>query len=293
MTIVSGKACSFRWPRLLRKSERSGPDPLLLYVPTLWTKSFREDAVADQPAYVILGRGRWAARMHSILVGENRRVVSIPETRRRGGESDAAYRSRLAEAMTASNAQIAWLCVLPGPHIPSMIDGALDAGLHVAAEKPWQGSRRVTASLLARAKSLRRLIAVHFEYCFLQEVERWRRDFYPGSGLRFGGRFFLNRPNHMGIPAIDNLGVHLLAIRAYGAPQSSVQEIRCGYEQPDERSVWLRRRNTRVAFIDLLANKEPIIQRFIAKLEASLEGADFPLDLEFALKVSNDAEALR
>jgi hypothetical protein len=48
-----------------------------------------------------------------------------------------------------------------------------------------------------------------------------------------------------------------------------------------------------VAFIDLLANKEPIIQRFIAKLEASLEGADFPLDLEFALKVSNDAEALR
>jgi hypothetical protein len=249
--------------------------------------------VADQPAYAILGRGRWAARMQNILVGENRRVASIPETRRQGSESDAAYRSRLAEAMSASNAQIAWLCVLPGPHVPLMIDAALDAGLHVIAEKPWQGPRRVTASLVARAKSLRRLIAVHFEYCFLEEVERWRRDFHPGSGLRFGGHFFLSRPDHTGMPAMDNLGSHLLAIRAYGVPQSSVQEIRCGYEQPDERSVWLESRNTRVAFIDLLANKEPIIQRFIAKVEASLEGTDFPLDLEFALNVSNGAEALR
>jgi predicted dehydrogenase len=253
----------------------------------------REDVVADQPAYVILGRGRWAARMQSILVGENRRVASIPETRRKGGECDAAYRSRLAEALSASNAQIAWLCVLPGPHVPFMIDAALDAGLHIVAEKPWQGSRRMTASLVARAKLLRRLVAVHFEYCFLEEVGRWRRDFHLGSGLRFGGHFFLNKPDHMGIPAMDNLGVHLLAIRAYGVPQSGVQEIRCGYEQPDERCVWLERRNTRVAFIDLLANKEPIIQRFIAKVEASLEGADFPFDLEFALRVSNDGEALR
>jgi hypothetical protein len=95
------------------------------------------------------------------------------------------------------------------------------------------------------------------------------------------------------MPAMDNLGSHLLAIRAYAAPQSAVQEIRCGYEQPDERCVWLEKRNTRAAFIDLLANKEPIIQRFIAKVEASLEGADFPLDLEFALRVSNDAKSLR
>jgi hypothetical protein len=95
------------------------------------------------------------------------------------------------------------------------------------------------------------------------------------------------------MPAIDNLGSHLLAIRAYGVPQSAVQEIRCGYEQPDERCVWLERRNTRVAFLDLLAHQEPIIQRFIARVEASLDGAEFPLNLEFALRVSNDAEALR
>jgi hypothetical protein len=95
------------------------------------------------------------------------------------------------------------------------------------------------------------------------------------------------------MPAMDNLGSHLLAIRAYAAPQSALQEIRCGYEQPDERCVWLEKRNTRVAFLDLLANKEPIIQRFIAKVEDSLEQAEFPLGLELALRTANDAEALR
>src|SRR5580658_1994554 len=247
----------------------------------------------DGHSYVILGRGRWARRIEHILQSEGRRVATNPEARRASGERDAAYRSRLAEAMRASEAQIAWLSVLPGPHIPIMIEAALDAGLHVVVEKPWQGSERETASLSSRAKSLQRLIAVHFEYCLLEEVERWRRDFHAGTGLRFGGHFFLSRPDHTGMPAMDNLGSHLLAIRAYAVPQSAVQEIRCGYEQPDERCVWLERPNTRAASIDLLANKEPIIQRFIAKVEASLEGAAFPLDLEFALHVAHDAEILR
>jgi hypothetical protein len=249
--------------------------------------------MADAPAYVILGRGRWAARMQSILAAENRRVASISETRRATSETDTDYRSRLTKAMTASNAQIAWLCVLPGHHIPIMIEAALDAGLHVIVEKPWQASQHVTSALVARAKSLRRIIAVHFEYCLLEEMERWRRDFHPGAGLRFGGHFILSRPDHTGMSAMENLGSHLLAIRAYAAPQSAIQEIRCGYEQPDERCVWLEKRNTRAAFIDLLASKEPIIQRFVAKVEASLEGADFPLDLEFALRVARDTEALR
>jgi hypothetical protein len=248
--------------------------------------------MAEAPAYVILGRGRWAARMHGILAAEDRRVADVPVTRRAPGETDEAYRARLSSAMTASKAQIAWLCVLPGPHVPFLIDAALDANLHVVVEKPWQASPLITASLIARAKVLRRLIAVHFEYCLLEEVERWRRDFHPGRGLRFGGHFFLNRPDHTSMPAMDNLGSHLLAIRAYAAPKSAVQEIRCGYEQPDERCVWLEKRNSRAAFIDLLANKEPIIQRFIAKAEASLEGADFPFDLDFARRIANETAAL-
>lgn len=248
--------------------------------------------MADGPAYVVLGRGRWATRMRGIIAGENRRVATIPETRRASSDTEASYRSRLAEAMRQSNAQIAWLCVLPGPHVPLMIETALDAGLHVVVEKPWLASQLITDSLASKAKSLHRLIAVHFEYCLLEEVEKWRRDFYPGTGLRFGGHFFLTRPNHMRISAMENLGSHLLAIRAYAAPQSTIQEVSCGYEQPDERSVWLDKKDARVASIDLLRNKEPIIQRFITKVESSLGGVHFPLDLEFAQCVEKDAEAL-
>src|SRR5580700_3841413 len=110
--------------------------------------------MANAPAYVILGRGRWAARMQTILAAENRRVASIMETRQATGETDTAYRLRLSEAMTASNGQIAWLCVLPGHHVPIMIQAALDAGLHLIVEKPWQASQQVTSALVARAKSL-------------------------------------------------------------------------------------------------------------------------------------------
>lgn len=249
--------------------------------------------MADGPCYAIVGKGRWATRMHAILTAENRRVAAIPDARQATGETDSAYTSRIAAALKAGGGEIAWLCVLPGPHIPMMVEAALDAGLHVVAEKPWLTTRLLTESLAARAKSLRRLIAVHFEYCVLEEVERWRRDFNSGAGLRFGGHFFLSRPDHTGMSALDNLGCHLLAIREYAAPKAAIQEVRCGYEQQDERSVWLERRNTRAAFIDLLANKELIIQRFVARVEAALDGADFPFGLEFAQRVAQETSTVR
>lgn len=140
---------------------------------------------------------------------------------------------------------------------------------------------------------MNRLVAIHYEYCLLDEVEKWRKAFSPGTGFAFGGHFFLNRKDHTGMQAIDNLGSHLLAIRAYAAPQSAVVQIRSGYQRPDERCVWLERRKARAAFIDLLASKELIIQKFIAKFETAIDGEDFPLDLEFALQVSEEVDALR
>lgn len=249
--------------------------------------------MSNHASYAILGRGRWAGRIAAILSSENRRVTQIPETRMLPGESGETYASRMTDVLHVSAAQIAWLCVLPGAHIPPMIEAALDAGMHVVVEKPWVSSRLRTEALIAKAKSLHRVIAVHFEYCMLEDVERWRRDFASVAGLRFGGRFFLNRADHTGMAALDNLGSHLMSIREYAAPNSAIQEIRCGYEQTDERSVWLEKRNTRVAFLDLLANKEPIIQRFVSKVEAALEGEEFPLDLKFALRVAQETSALR
>ena len=249
--------------------------------------------MAEAPAYVILGRGRWAQRMRPIIAGENRAAATIEETRQRPSESEPAYVGRLAEAMKASAAQIAWLCVTPGPHVTRMIQAALEAGLHVIVEKPWYGSTEDTQRLQAFSRARRLLLAVHFEYLVHREVENWRKTFHPGSGLRFGGHFFLGRADQSGIPAIDNLGCHLLAIREFAVPASEISEIQCAYEHPDERLVWIEKAGQRISSVDLLQGSHRIIQDFMKKVEAELDGAAFPFDLEFALRVANQLNACK
>ena len=249
--------------------------------------------VSKAPAYVILGRGRWAKRMHPLLTAEERVVSRIEETRQRLGENESSYVARLAEAMKASRAEIAWLCVLPGPHVSRMTEAALEAGLHVLVEKPWFGSEEDTQRLQALARGKGRLLAVHFEYLVLGEVEGWKAMFYPGVGMHFGGRFFLRRADSTGMSALDNLGCHLAAIREFTVPASGIAELQCSYERADERIVWLERTGQCFSSIDLLRHGQPIIQRFLRKVEAALEGAAFPFDLNFALRVENQLNARR
>lgn len=249
--------------------------------------------MTEAPRYVIVGRGRWAGRMQRILAEEGREVVLIGEPRRRLEECDASYRFRLSASMRASGAQITWICLPPGAHIPLIAEAAISAGLHVVIEKPWLCSCFETDALLALAEAQQRVIGVHHEYCFLQGVEGWRRDFRKRGGLNFGGRFRVSGPNRLGIDPVDDLGSHLLAIRAYAVPHAEVSEILCGYDLPDERRVWLEVNGREVAVVDFLNNSEPIIQRFVSKFEDAVAGAEFPLDLRFALRVAEDLEHLK
>jgi len=249
--------------------------------------------MARAPAYIILGRGRWAQRMRPIIVGENRTVATIEETRQWPSESESAYVGRLAETMRASAAQIAWLCVIPGPHVTRMIQAALEAGLHVIVEKPWYGSTEDTRRLQALSHAQRGLLAVHFEYLVLETIENWREKFHPGAGLRFGGHFLLSRADRSDVPAIDNLGCHLLAIRELAVPASEISEIQCAYERPDERLVWIEKAGQRISSIDLFQGSQRIIQDFMKKVETALDGAAFPYDLEFALQVANQLRACK
>lgn len=247
--------------------------------------------MTETPAYVLVGRGRWAKKIQPILAAEGRTVATVEETRQRSSETTPRYLSRLSKSMKASRAQIAWLCVLPGPHVFQMIQAALEAGLHVVAEKPWYGSEADTERLQGLARTRRRLIAVDFEYLVHQEVRKWKEIVYPGTGMRFGGHFFLSRPDHTGIPASDNLGSHLMAIREFAAPAAEVCELQCGYERPGERTVWLERSMKRVASIDLLKGSERIIQDFIREVEAALDGGAFPFGLDLALRVEHELKA--
>ena len=76
-------------------------------------------------------------------------------------------------------------------------------------------------------------------------------------------------------------------------PGSEVAQVLCAYESPDERVVWLERKGKRIATIDLLQGSERIIQGFMKKVEAALDGAAFPFDLDFALRVENELNAFK
>jgi predicted dehydrogenase len=243
--------------------------------------------MADARSYAILGRGRWARVIHNVLAGMGRRCMLIETTRRQSSESDFEYKARLSAMMADSLAEITWLCTPPGPHVPLMMEAALTAGLHVIAEKPWPYSLAAARPWMDMARERRRQAAVHFEYCLLEAVENWRTQLDRGVGLAFGGHFRVPGPDRLGMPAIDNLGCHLFAIREYAVPESQVAEIVCDYDVVNERKVWLERNRQEIASASFRDNKEPIIQRFIARFESALDGSVFPFDIEFAARVAD------
>ncbi|HZS53039.1 MAG TPA: Gfo/Idh/MocA family oxidoreductase [Bryobacteraceae bacterium] len=238
----------------------------------------------ERPAYAVVGRGNWAGRMSSLLKDESCRVTNIPDARIKPNESDANYIDRLASAFRASHAAIAWLCVVPGPHVSSMISAAIDAGMHAIIEKPWLGSAREAETLTQLAVAHGVLLGVHFEYCLLNEIQDWRRRFNGGPGLRFNGRFAISRASRLDIPAMLNLGVHLFAIRKYAVPEAEIGEISTAYESDDERRVWIETES-----VEFTHNRQPIIERFLRLFEDATEGAEFPFGIDFARRVSEEA----
>lgn len=247
--------------------------------------------MGNDPAYIIVGKGRWGVRMQALLVGEGRRVEFAPSPRREAGESDAEYEARVSRGFAGGAGQIAWLCVPPGAHVPPLIRAAIAAGLHVIVEKPWNYSGEKTAALQRAADAKNLKIGVHFEYCFLSAVERWRREYTQQADLRFGGIFNTSVSDHMGVSAMQNLGSHLFSIHEYAAPFAAIGEIRCAYDSGNQRTVWLESGKRRVDEIDLLAHQEPIIQRFLARFESGLFGDAFPIDLGFAQRVKETMDA--
>jgi hypothetical protein len=231
-------------------------------------------------------------RMHAMLVGEGRRAEFAAGLRRGTNESSGAYESRLAQTFSDSSAQIAWLCVPPGAHVPMLIRAAFAAGLHVIVEKPWLYSSQETALLQDAATKARLQGGVHFEYCLLSEIENWRRKHARQDDLAFGGTFNVHAADRLGISAMQNLGTHLVAMREYAVPHSRLSNIYCGYELPDERTVWLDSAERRVATIDFLGSKEPIVQRFLARFENSLDGPTFPFDFAFAQRVNENVRLI-
>jgi hypothetical protein len=244
------------------------------------------------PGYLIVGKGRWATRMQQMLVGEGRRVGFASSYRRLDGEPDGDFEARMATEFRNSGAQIAWLCVTPGAHVPPLIGAALTAGLHVLVEKPWVCSREQTSEMLEAARRAGLRTAIHFEFCMLAGLQKWREGFGDGQGLTFGGVFDVSAADRLQIPAKHNLGSHLVAMHEYAVPRSAISKIDCHYEAVDQRRVFLEGNEGRVGEIDFLGSAEPVIQRFLALFEKSLDGGEFLFDFDFGLRVKETLDRL-
>jgi predicted dehydrogenase len=218
-----------------------------------------------------------------MLAGEQRGIVQLESTRKQPAESDDQYVARIAESLHAARAQIVWLCVPPGSHIPCLLNAAIEAGVHAIVEKPWALSRSETKELIVAAEAKNIVIGVDFEYCLLDEIQAWRQRLRGGDGLSFEGQFHTSQPDRLGLPALENLGSHLLAIRRYAAPRSEIARLSCSYLSPDERRVRIQSET-----VDFTTNRQPILQRFVEQFEAATEGSNFEFSLEFALDVAED-----
>jgi len=238
----------------------------------------------DRLKYAILGSGRWATAMHGILA-QHSQCKMIAETRRLPRESESEYRQRMSAALAKAAAQVAWVCIPPTPETLLLAAAAVDNGMHVVVEKPWVWDRAITQQLAAQAKARGVLIGVHYEYCLLEAVEKWHSERNRGVGLEFHGRFTTSRPDRLNLPAFQNLGSHLFAIRDYAVPKAKIATIDCSYNGEDKRIVSLTAEGVTVAEIDFSTNTEPIIQRYIARFEAGTRGAPFPFNLDFASQI--------
>jgi hypothetical protein len=227
------------------------------------------------------------------ILAQQSKVTIVQETRRREQETDDDYQARIGASLARAGAKIAWICLPPSPNTFLVASAAIENGMHVVAEKPWVWRAQISRTLAALAKDRGALIAVHYEYCLLDAVQSWRSQRENGAGLRFRGRFTTRLPDRLGIPAIENLGSHLFAIRAYAIPQAGISAIECEYERADERFVSLTDGGSAIDTIEFSANREPVIQRFIARFERALEGEPFPLNLDFATQVYEDLDAYR
>jgi hypothetical protein len=244
------------------------------------------------PEYAIVGNGRWAGVMHGIL-SEQSKVKIVQETRRREHENDSEYQARMSASVAKTAAKVAWICVPPSQNTLLLAAAAVNNGMHVIAEKPWIWTEESSQALLAQGYARGVLVGVHYEYCLLDAVESWRSRERGGAGLQFRGRFMTTAPDRLRVPALENLGSHLFAIRAYAVPEAEISTIDCGYDQPDERLVSLVDGERLVSAIDFSANREPIIQRFIARFERALDGDSFPFTLDFAMHVLGTLNAFR
>lgn len=248
--------------------------------------------------YAVLGRGRWGNAVHAALRGMGRRVAGSGLGRPAGdvaGGPDGRYADLLRAELDrlAREADILWMAIPPRDQV-LVLREALRAGLHVIVEKPWMADGEATRRLSEQAREEGRVVGVNFQYCLQDEVRQLAARICEAgeTPVRFLGRFTISRENRLGLPALENLGSHLMAIRNRYFGRAEVAGLVAGYLEQDER--WFCVATDAAEHVcDLSGGGQDTVADLARLFETAVrEGAGFPFDLCFARRVADDLEGL-
>ncbi len=238
----------------------------------------------------ILGGGRWAGVVGEDMVRCGHEIIDLSRTRRDLGESWQSYRQKWAQDISSTDADIAWIAVPPGDHVPQLCEACLDAGCHTVIEKPWIYSSDVTEHLKIVAKRLNLKVGVNYQYLFLNEiVEAFETNFSRVANTATVELIFTtSKPKRRDISPFYNLGSHLFAIkkRAFDGLGISAMNFCCG--KSDQRAIRIvDQYGACIRHIDFTQSSEPLLQRFINEFIRCIHAKEpFISDLAFAYEVN-------
>ncbi len=240
--------------------------------------------------YGVIGSGRWGSVIKKILSTGSEMVISFDISRRHKSETRKNYKNNIKRYLQRNIEQVdvIWIAVPPKDQ-DILIESVLDYGKHVIVEKPWMCDQMVTSELVNHAKFVDRQVAVHYQYCYLDALKHVPFALHNSQdGMYFWGEFCISRSNRLSIPAIYNLGTHLLAIKELYFPDAFIKGIHTGYNMLDKRRIRIQS-TTQCYEIDFQNNNEPLIQRFIFDFENHLNSKkEFPLNLMFSLNINKE-----
>lgn len=240
----------------------------------------------------ILGGGRWAGVVGKNMARHGHEIINLSRTRKDPGESWQSYRRKWTQDISSTNADIAWIALPSGDHVPQLCEACFDAGCHTVIEKPWIYSSDVTEHLKAVAKRQDLKVGVNYQYLFLTEiVEAFETKL---SSLATAATveliFTTSKPERREISPFYNLGSHLFAIKKWAFDEIGISAMNFCCDQPDQRAIRIvDQSGACIRHIDFTQSSEPLLQRFMNEFIRCIHAKEpFISDLAFAYEVNYD-----
>lgn len=225
--------------------------------------------------FAILGAGRWGGIVAQAVRRIGHQAEILTGLRLAPGQSWDDYRMAWQHSLAGTGIDIVWIATPPGDHVVPLCHACLDAGIHVIIEKPWMGKRNDMISLISKATARGLLVAVNYQYLFLDFVEAARKKWASvvGNKRHIDIIFTIDRPPRSALPAIYNLGAHLFAIKMALDENAEISDMNVGYCMKNARQIIVSDAEKSEVF-DFTNNSEPILERFIQRYVRAVDGDD-------------------